>query len=173
MCCCDWVLRVNGKLQQTILLIALIGGVLAPLAQGGGKKEVARMSFHIETEASDNPKMIFPHTIFGQQRYFRRIPDISSADFVAFSPFPAEDQMSYGAIFQLKGNAARRLAAVTSINIGRWFVCQAFGRIVDGVLIDEPINDGRVVIWRGLALAEIGELDKSIPRFGEGKPRGK
>ncbi len=138
-------------------------------AMAGGKKDTAKISFHIETEATDNPKMIFPHQMFGKQRYFRRIPEISSKDLVAYTPFPAEDQTSYGAVFQLKPTARRRLAAVTSTNIGRWLVCQAFGRLVDGVLIDEPVDDGAIVIWRGLSLEEIRELDKSIKRIGEKK----
>ena len=139
-------------------------------AWAGGGKKVAIISFHVETEASDNPKMIFPHTMFGKQRYFRRIPEISSKDFIAYSPFPAKDQASYGAVFQLKDNARRRLAAITSVNIGRWLVCQAFGRIVDGVMIDEPVDDGAIVIWQGLSIEEIRILDSSISRIGEKKP---
>ncbi len=78
--------------------------------------------------------------------------------------------MSYGAVFQLKGAAQRRLAAVTSTSIGKWLVCQAFGRIVDGVLIDAAINDGTIVIWQGLMLEEIKEIDETLPRIG-GKER--
>ncbi len=141
--------------------------IFTPNASAGGDKgKPARISFHIETEGTDNPKMIFPHEIFGKQRFFRRIPDISSNDLVAFSPFPAEDQASYGAVFQLKDPARRRLAAVTADNIGKWLVCQAFGRIVDGVLVDEPVDDGAIVIWRGLTLEEVKEIDKVMPRIG-------
>jgi hypothetical protein len=48
-------------------------------------------------------------------------------------------------------------------------VCQAFGRLTDGLLIDQPVNDGMLVIWKGLVLEEIRELDKVIPRIGEKK----
>ena len=136
-------------------------------AWAGGDKKPPQVSFHIETEATDNPKMIFPHQVMGEQRYFRRIPEISSKDLVAFTPFPADDQASYGAIFQLKNAARRRLAAVSSVNRGKWLVCQAFGRIVDGVVVDEPVDDGAIVIWKGLTLEEIRELDKAMPRVGE------
>ncbi len=115
--------------------------------------------------------MMFPHEMFGKQRFFRRIPEVSSDDLVAFNPFPAEDQASYGAVFQLKDTARRRLAAVTSNNIGRWLVCQAFGRIIDGVLVDDPVDDGAVVIWQGLTLKEVQEIDKVMPRIGEEKKR--
>lgn len=138
---------------------------------GGNKGEAAKVSFHVETEGTDNPKMIFPHQVMGNQRFFRRIPEVSSKDFVAFSPFPAEDQASYGVVFQLKDNARRRLAAVTSVNQGKWLVCQAFGRIIDGVLIDAPVDDGAIVVWKNLSLDEIHLLDKSLPRIGEQKKK--
>lgn len=148
-----------------VLFVCLLGGVTA----GGNKGRKVNISFHMETEASDNPKMIFPHEVMGKQRFFRRIPEVSSKDFVAFSPFPSEDQASYGVVLQLKDNARRRLAAVTHDSSGKWLISQAFGRIVDGVLVAEPVNDGVVVIWRGLAIEDIRELDESMPRIGEKK----
>lgn len=143
----------------------------ASFAWASGKKEQVNVSFHIETEGSDNPKMIFDHMMFGKQRFFRRLPEVSTRDFVAYSPFPAEDQASYGAVFQLKDNARRRFAAVSSTSIGKWLVCQAFGRIVDGVMIDGAVDDGVIVIWQGLSLEEVKELDKSFPRIGEKKKK--
>jgi hypothetical protein len=151
-----------------LLAVVLCGGV----AWAGGDKKGVLISFHIETAAEDNPKMIFNAEVMGKQRFFRRIPEISSKDFVAFTPFPSEDQMTYGAMFQLKNHASRRLAAVTNVNQGKWLIAQAFGRFVDGVLVNEPVNDGVVVIWKGLTLDEIAELDKEIPRIGEEKKRG-
>ncbi len=156
-------MRILKNFLTVVALLTIAPCVLA----GGSKGKTARISFHMETQATDNPKMIFPHNVFDKQRFFRRIPDISSKDLVAFSPFPAEDQASYGAVFQLKPAAQRRLAAVTADNIGKWFVCMAFGRIVDGVLVDEPINDGAVVIWRGLTIEEVKEIDKTMPRIGD------
>jgi hypothetical protein len=136
---------------------------------GGNKGKKVDISFHIETEASDNPKMIFPYMVMGKQRFFRRIPEVSSIDFVAFSPFPADDQASYGVILRIKDNARRRLAAITQINSGKWLVCKAFGRIVDGVLVGDPVDDGVVVLWKGLSIEEIGLLDEALPRIGEKK----
>lgn len=136
---------------------------------GGNKGKPTYVSFHIETEGSDNPKMISPLEVMGKQRFFRRIPEVSSKDFVAFSPFPAEDQGSYGVIFQLKDNARRRFSAVTNANQGKWLVCQGFGRVLDGVLIDAPIDDGVIVVWKGFSLDEIKQLDETLPRFGKKK----
>jgi len=148
-----------------IVFVFLTGGVMA----GGNKGKKVNISFHIETEASDNPKMIFPYEVFGNQRFFRRIPEVSSKDFVAFSPFPSDDQASYGVILQLKDNARRRLAAVTQISSGKWLVCQAFGRMVDGVVVEDPVDDGVIVVWKGLSIKEIGQMDETLPRIGEKK----
>lgn len=159
------------KIFTALLALAALISFAPSAFAGGNKGKAARISFHIETEATDNPKMIFPHEMFGKQRFFRRVPEVSSSDLVSFNPFPAEDQASYGAVFQLKDTARRRLAAVTATNIGRWLVCQAFGRIVDGVLVDDPVNDGAIVIWQGLTLEEVMEIDKVMPRIGETKKR--
>jgi hypothetical protein len=96
---------------------------------------------------------------------------VSSIDYVAFSPFPADDQASYGVLLQLKDNARRRLAAVSQINSGKWLVCKAFGRIVDGVLVEDPVDDGLVVVWKGLSIEEIVLLDEALPRIGEKKKK--
>lgn len=154
---------------QVVLMMLLVGQVAV---HAGGDKKAARFSFHIQTDATDNPKMIFPHEISGERLFFRRVPEISSQDFVAFSPFPSDVPGSYGVIFQLKANAARRLAAVSSANQGKWLVCQAFGRIVDAVVIDRPVNDGAIIVWKGVTLEEAKALDKVIPRIGEKKKRG-
>jgi hypothetical protein len=142
-------------------------------ATAGGDKKIAQISFHVETENNDNPKMIFPYQLMGKERYFRRMPEISSKDFVSFNPFPAEDQASYGVLIQLKESSGKRLTAVTTADQGKYMVCQAFGRVVDTVMIDQPVNDRVIVIWKGLTLDEIRELDKIMPRIGQEKKEKK
>lgn len=154
------------KFLTALLAFAALLSFAPSAIAGGNKGKAVPIAFHIETVGTDNPKMIFPYELLGKQRFFRRIPEIASKDMVAFSPFPADDQASYGAVFQLKDVARRRLAAVTADNIGKWLVCQAFGRIVDGVLVDGPVDDGAIVIWRGLSLEEVNQLDKALPRIG-------
>lgn len=146
---------------------------LTTFAFAGGDKKIAQISFHVETEANDNPKMIFPHELAGKQRYFRRMPEISSKDFVSFNPFPAEDQASYGVMILLKESSGKRLTAVTTTDQGKYMVCQAFGRVVDAVLIDQPVSDRVIVVWKGLTLDEIRELDKVLPRVGQEKEKKK
>jgi hypothetical protein len=36
-------------------------------------------------------------------------------------------------------------------------------------MIDRPVNDRTIIVWKGLTLDEIRELDKVVPRIGEKK----
>lgn len=145
---------------------------LAPLGLASGKKETkASVSFHMETEGTDNPKMIFPQLANGQTRYFRRMPEFATKDVEAFSPFPSEVGGDYGIVLKLKGNGSNRLSAVTNANQGRWMISQVNGRVVDGIMVDKQIEDGMLVIWKGVTLADIAVLDEQLPRIGEEKKK--
>jgi hypothetical protein len=149
-----------------LLMVAVLA--LAPPLFGGGKNEnKASVTFHLETEATDNPKMIFPQVIGEQTRYFRRMPELGMKDIVSFSPFPSDAGEGFGIVFKLKTNASNRLAAVTASNQGRWLIAQVNGRAVDGVIIDKQVNDGFIVIWKGVTLPDVKLLDEELPRADE------
>lgn len=153
--------------RAALLMMAALA--LAPAAHAGGKKETkVAVSFHMETEATDNPKMIFPFLANGKQRFFRRLPEISMKDVMSFNPFPSEfGGGDYGIVFKLKPSAGNRFNAITSANSGRWMISQVNGRIVDGFLIDKPVTDGQIVIWKGVTLEDVALLDESLPRVGQ------
>ena len=160
------------RVTALALLVSLLPA--APLAASGKKEVKAFVSFHMETEPTDNPKMTFEQLTVGKTRTFRRVPEVSTKDIAAFVPFPSGDGGDYGVLFILKDNAAKRLNAVTNMNQGRYMVSQLNGRIVDGVLISKPVEDGQMVIWKGVTLADIKLLDESFPRAGQdGKPKKK
>jgi hypothetical protein len=139
-----------------------------PATAGGKANKKAAVSFHIQTDANENPKMLLPpQEINGKALHFRRMPEVYTKDLTTYSPFPAEGGGDYGAVFRLKGNAAGRLAAITNANQGRWLAAMVNGRIVDAVLIDKQIEDGVLVIWRGLNLDDIAAIDKTLTRIGE------
>lgn len=157
-------------------LAMMLALALTPTAFASGKKEMkATVSFHMETEGTDNPKMIFEQKAYGKMRYFRRMPEITTKDVTSFSPFPSDaGGDDYGIIFFLKENAAKRLASITNVYQGKWMIAQINGRVVDGVLIDKQIDDGRLVIWKGVTLADVAAFDESLPRFGQdGKKKKK
>jgi hypothetical protein len=156
-----------------VLLLSATAGLLPLPALAGGKiNDKTAVSFHVETDTNENPKMIFPLPVDGRTRYFRRLPDITTKDIQAFRPFPSGDGATYGVLFELKEHAARRLSAVSAANPERWLAAMANGRGVDAVFIDKQITDGKLVIWKGLSALEIQQLDKLMPRIGETKKRG-
>lgn len=63
--------------------------------------------------------------------------------------------------------AGSRLAAISTANQGLWLLTMVNGRIVDGVLIDKPVEDGLLVIWKGVTASEIRAFDKERPRIGQ------
>lgn len=131
-------------------------------------------SFHMQSDENENPKMTFQQLANGKTRFFRRMPEFSTKDIVSFSPFPSEVGEGYGVVFRLKDNAVKRLAAITNANQGRWMIAQVNGRVVDGVLIDKQVDDGLLVIWKGVTLQDITLFDTSLPRIGEeGKKKPK
>lgn len=157
--------RMHSRIAALTTMVVL---ALAPAGFAGGKKEPkVSVTFHMETEATDNPKMIFPQMANGERRFFRRLPEVGTKDIASFNPFPSDfGGDDYGVVFQLKGNAATRLAALTNANQGRWMIAQVNGRVVDGVMIDQQISDGKLVIWKGVTLADINLLDKEFVRTG-------
>ena len=154
------------NLRLAALLMALFLIPSATVLASGKRSSKATVSLHIETEGTDNPKMIFPYTVEGQQRYFRRMPEIMTNDVEAFSPFPSEvGGDDYGAVFKLTARAARRYAAISSANQGRWMIVQVNGRAVDVLYIDKPVDDGLIVVWKGITLADTTTLDDAKPRI--------
>ncbi len=147
--------------------------VVAPPALAGGKAgEDAVVSFHMETDHAENPKMVVPVQAGGKTRYFRRMPEIVMRDIAAFRPFPGDDNANtYGIVFQLKNAASRRLANITNANQGRMMLAMTNGRPVDMVLIDQTVDDGFIVIWKGVTEADIRLYDDAVPRIGEEKKK--
>lgn len=157
---------------RMLALLALAVALPAQLARASAKPgEDPSLGFHLEMDATDNPRMIFPQEVGGKMRYFSRSSSITVTDIAAFSPFPSEDGQSYGVVFQLKPAAARRLSALTATHQGRWMISQVSGRVVDGVLVDRQVEDGLIVIWKGVTLAEIERYDKASPRIGATKKK--
>ncbi|MFU8893915.1 MAG: hypothetical protein ACNA8L_09830 [Luteolibacter sp.] len=158
---------------RRIVIPALVTWMVSTSAQSGGKAgEEAIVSFHIETEHAENPNMVFPIEAGGKTRYFRRMPEIAAKDIAAFRPFPGDDGANtYGIVFQLKKAAARRLANISNANQGRMLLAMTSGRPVDMVMIDQQVDDGFIVIWKGITEAEIRLYDQAVPRIGDDKKK--
>ena len=155
-----------------VFAVALLTLCPALTAHAGGKKgEKAGISFHMQADDTDNPNMIFPQLTAGKQLVYRRNPEVMIKDIAAFNPFPSQDGEGFGVLVQLKPSAASRFSAVSNTSINRWMVAMVNGRVVDAVIIDKQVDDGYLVIWKGIGQAEIDAFDAMVPRIGEKKPR--
>jgi hypothetical protein len=159
---------MNRILSHGLIAFLLL---LLPASAGGKKDNNMAVTFHMETDNTQNPKMIFEREISGKKRYFSRTADFATKDIVAFSPFLADNKFDYGVVFQLRPAAAGRLENLTTANQGRMLLASVNGRIVDVVIIDKPVKDGLLVVWNGVQEAEIKECDKMAPRIGKEKKK--
>lgn len=155
------------NLRLTALSLLLFFSVIPGAFASGKKAAKSSVTVHLQTEGSDNPKMIFEQLTNGQKKFFRRLPEIGNRDILSYSPFPSEVGDGYGIVLKLKPTAANRFGAITAANQGRWMVAQVNGRVVDGVMIDKQITDGVFIVWKGLSIADINLLDADLPRIGE------
>lgn len=154
------------KTRITAVMMMIVLALTPAVFAGGKKDDKCSVTFHMETEATDNPKMIFSQLTNGTTRYFRRLPEFGLHDMLAFIPFPADVGEEYGVAFRLKGNAATRLSAITNEYQGKWMIAQMNGRILGGVFVDKQVDDGVLVIWKGVTLGDIALLDAEMPRIG-------
>jgi hypothetical protein len=158
----------------SLVLLALTAALLVlPASAGSSRKPDAGVSFHLETTEGENPKTVFSGEMAGKTRYFRKSAELTIRDIVAYSPFPADDGATYGAVCQLSRPATSRLAALSSAYTGSWLLAMVNGRVVDAVVIDKKVEDGFIVIWRGITAPEIKAFDKERPRLGETKKEWK
>ncbi len=149
-------------------LLGLLAASLAlPAASGMGKRpEKNRLTFHLEGDVSDGPKMVFPLQMGNKKRFFKKSPITFTKEITSLKHFRSEDG-NYGATFTFNKAASSRIAALTTQNQGEWLVAMLNGRPVDGVYIDQPINDGRLVIWQGIKQVEIIRFEYAFPLTGE------
>ena len=157
-------------------LAALMTLVVAPVGQAGSKPAapMGMVTFHLETDGTANPKLVFPQMDDGKQRLFLRAPEITLKDVAAFSPFPSGTGDEFGLVFQLKDAAKRRLYMLSLTYQGKYLLAQVNHRVVDGVIIDKPVEDGLLVVWKGITTEEVKLFDKALPRIGDpGKAKKK
>lgn len=157
--------------RRAVLVFVLLGNVL--FCSGAGKKyKLYLVTFHLEAEKTDNPKMITPVKLGKEHRqyFFSKIPTFTDHDIKWFYPFTAEDGVSYGAAFQLKDHALTELKAISLTNQGKLLGLRCSDAPLQAVLIDRPITDGVVVIWSGLQQRHLQEFRKRFPHVDDLAP---
>jgi len=151
--------------MRSFSILAFVFAFILPAGAMGPKIPNASVTFHIEGSKNDNPKMIFPYKAPGGMKYFERLPVCATKEIVSYKPFPAEDG-STGAVFTYNQVGANRLAARTTQSQGKWLMALINGTPTDVVLIDKPVRDGKIVIWKGLKQRDLDLIDLTIRREG-------
>jgi len=146
--------------------------MVTPVFSMGKRPEKNRLTFHIQGDRTDGPKMVFPVPMGKKKLFFRKTPLTATKEIVSLKHFVAEDG-SYGATFSFDKAAARRIAAVTTSNQDKWLVAMLNGRPVDAVFVDQPVVDGRLVIWQGIQQREIIRFEYAMPITGETREQWK
>ena len=139
----------------------------------GKQYKLYLVTFHIEGESTDNPKMITPVKLGQEHRqyFFSKIPTFTDNDIAWFYPFSAADGVSFGVAFRMKEHATIELKAITLTNQGKLLGLRCSDAPLQAVLIDKPIDDGVVVIWSGLQQRHLQEFRKRFPHVDDYKPK--
>jgi preprotein translocase subunit SecD len=149
-------------------LVLAILGMLAPATLGGGKKPPPmQVTFHLEGSQMEGPNLVFPQPTAGKTVYYRKSPEITIKDIVAFRAFATSDPNSYGVLLQLKPAAARRVQNIGNSNAGKYLLAVVNGQVRDAVLIDRPTTDPYIVIWQRVTPEELKVADMLMPQIGE------
>jgi len=157
-------------MKQLLLILLLLP---ASLMANGKKTPPASISFHMQGGAAEAPKFARKVKTMAGTHFFRKVPEISTKDIIAFSPFPADDNRTYGIVFKINPQATRRLQAATTMNRGKFLLALVNGQALGVVRIDKPVTDGMLVIWSGIKLNEIQLYDQVAPRIGEDQKKWK
>lgn len=121
---------------------------------------------HLQTDQIEHPREIMKLPIGGQEMTFKKSPEFSQRSISAFEPFQAENpEDGYGALIQLDTKGRDALMVASRTYRGMVLLTMVNATPVDIVELDQPIDDGRFTIWRGLTQKTIDEMDKFYPRL--------
>lgn len=163
----------DSAMRHALVLLATLLTTALWCEGGGNQYKMYLVTFHIEGDDKDNPKMITPVKLGQEHRqyYFSKIPSFTDKDIAWFYPFTASDGVTYGAAFRMKEHAAVELKAVTLTNQGKLLGLRCSDAPLQAVMIDRPIDDGVVVIWSGLQQKHLQEFRKRFPHVDDYKPK--
>lgn len=147
-----------------LLVLMLFCLILLPQTAGaaGSKKGKAQVSFHLQADVGDAPKMIYPVMVGNAPMNFKRMPEVQTDDIASYKAIPSKQREGfYDIVVQLKPHAVQRLQLITNANRGRFMASQLNGRTGEAMLIDQQVNDGVLVIWGVATAADLEVLAKT------------
>ncbi len=131
----------------------------------GNKTKGFLVTFHLEGEEAETEKFVTPVKLGSEYRqyFFRKMPAFSEKDIWWFYPFIAQDGQSFGAAFRLKDGKAEELSGISVENQGKLLGTRVLDAPLQALVIDQPVNDGVVVIWSGLSQDHLKAINAVIP----------
>ncbi|MDX1679554.1 MAG: hypothetical protein R3242_02380 [Akkermansiaceae bacterium] len=147
-----------------VSLFILVAALLpAPLHAAGSKKGKAAISFHLQADVGDAPKMVYPMMVNDKQLSFKRMPEFTTEDFAAYKAIPSKTKQGvYDIMLQLKPKTAKRLQHITNVHRGKYLAAQLNGRPGEAVIIDAQVNDGILMIWGAATDADLEILAETL-----------
>lgn len=135
----------------------------------GNKSKGKSISFHLEGEQTSSSKFVMPIKLGseGREYFFSKAPTFTSSDIEWFYPFRSENGQSFGAAFRLKTRAALELKDMGRTSPGKLLGISVAGSGLQAVIIDRPVNDGIIVLWRGLTQEHLELFQKSFPHIDD------
>ncbi|CAN5299124.1 hypothetical protein BH23VER1_BH23VER1_19500 [soil metagenome] len=150
-----------------LLRLALAGiTALAGVAflTGAAKKEKFFITFHLQGEESEG-SFVRPDPMTGNQLFFSVSPELTHNQMTAFSPFPGDDDRSYGAVFLLAPAGQQRMEILKATSQGRLLRALVNGVPVDFLQVDQDAPTDSIVIWKGLTEAHFKQFEKKLKRL--------
>ena len=135
------------------------------LFMGNGKKAKSSLvTFHLEGSSDEAPKFSIPIKLGSEMRqyYFKRVPSLTDADIAYFYPFVSENGASYGVGFKLTPYGTETLKALTLTNQGKLLGIRVPNAPYSAVMIDQPVEDGVIVLWEGLTQDHLKAFEKKF-----------
>jgi len=159
--------RIYILMRYFIILCALFA--LGNFAQAGGKKPPKMsLTFHLESSPDPGKKLTFEANTLLGQKSFRRIPEIGTSHIEAYAPFPSpHNAAEFGLVLQLNRAGQTKLSTLTNQQRDANLLVFLNGRPIDILIINGPVKDGLICVWRGVSNNEIAAADAFLRRIGQ------
>lgn len=132
-----------------------------------------QFSVHVQGSTTDMPRDVIEFPYQGQQFIFKKVPEFSQRSIAAFESFPSEDGVGNGLVLKLDTHGRNQLEAVTRTHQGELLLTIVNGVPVDIIQIDQPVADGKFVVWRGVSDETVEQMGKRLAHISSVKSSGK
>lgn len=153
--------------QLALIFLGLLGA--SPALAG---RPHCTLRVHLETNANDGASFstAWHAPASGRNVNLEKTPAISERDVVAYRPYPAAVDGSFGALLQLDDHGRLALDTLSVERRGGFLHLFVNGRPVAELQIDRRVRDGKLYIASGLTRADLELMKKDWPLIGRRKP---